>query len=197
MAKESDDITISRAELDRRINEAATIAANAAAAAMSAQSVMHTQTEVARLMTAKTPDEVFAERMAAARGAAKPPSTTREFRVPCRSPLTDATFFARLVRSKAFPTGRIVELQEYERPVGWNVHREDGGLCPLDRSLMGLDPQGNHHWAFRKWVYETFWQTDLEALVGKGGIAYLKSWTVGEEVPFIDEDTTAEKPAAE
>ena len=182
MAKQQDEkhdepLTITREELKTLLEAAATAAAIAAKQGEGER----VRAEVAGIMTARTPDESMAAAMQALRGTTKPRAP--EGLIPCRSPITDATFSARVVRSRAFPKGRILELLDYQRPEGWDKHKDDGGLYLGPRELMQVDSQGVPHWGYRKWVYEEFWAKDIAALAGKSA-SYLRQWSTGDESVF-------------
>ena len=82
--------------------------------------------EVAKIMTAKGPDERIAEAMAVQRGQTLPQPI--EAAVDCRSPITGAIFTVRLLQPrKPGYTPRVVELLDYERPEGWDRSIDDGG----------------------------------------------------------------------
>jgi hypothetical protein len=80
--------------------------------------------EVAKIMTAKTPDQRIAEAMSIQRGTNRPPR--EEMTVACKSPMTGATFNARLERLTDGTLG-VTELLDYERPAGWDKTKQDGG----------------------------------------------------------------------
>jgi hypothetical protein len=130
--------------------------------------------EVARIMTATTVDERMRTAMDAMRGRNIPPPP--ETMVECRSPLTGARFRLRATTSKTYPAGRVVEMLDYERPAGWDAHKEDGGLYEGPREFMALQPQTNRPGLkYTHWVYTTFWQTDWNAVSGKP-LSYLAQW---------------------
>jgi hypothetical protein len=134
---------------------------------------------VAEILGSKTHDESMAERMRAMRGQDKPAAP--EEMIPCRSPLTQSTFVARVILSRQFPAGRVVELFDYVRPEGCDKHAEDGGLYHGQREWMrAVEPgkpldKGQHK--YRHWLYSSFWATDWKALSGKS-VSFLAQWRV-------------------
>ena len=135
-----------------------------------------TRSELAKLMTATTVDERMQQAMDAMRGKNRP--LPPETLVVCRSPVTGATFALRLVHSKAFPEGRVVEMVDYARPEGWDRHREDGGLYEGPREMMSINSEtGLQHLRYRTWVYQTFWQTDWNSVSGKPA-SFLAQWRI-------------------
>ena len=131
---------------------------------------------VAEIMTATTVDERMQTAMNAMRGKNIPP--TPEELIACRSPVTGATFTARVVLSRAYPLGRIVELLDYARPAGWDVHKDDGGLYDGVRESMRINPEtGERFIKFRQWTYKTFWMSDWNAISGKP-TSFLAHWRV-------------------
>ena len=119
---------------------------------------------LATIMTAKGPDERIREAIERQRGIGLP--TPPEFLVECRSPLTGATFTARLIASKTSGT-RVVELLEYERPVGWDVKKKDGGLVENGDQMPLKEANGSPGVRYTRWLYETFWKQDANAIGGK------------------------------
>jgi hypothetical protein len=119
--------------------------------------------EVAKLMTASTPDEQIQKALDRARGKDRP--LPKEEAIACFSPVTKARFTARLIASSVFPQGRVIELLDYVRPDGWDVPRLDGGLVPdgMDRK----NDRGELSKEFANWARKEFWQKDLEMLVGR------------------------------
>jgi len=130
--------------------------------------------ELAAVMSAKTPDQRIAEAMGRMRGAGNP--LPPETLIPCVSPLTGATFTARVITSKPFPLGRIVELLDYAQPAGFDVHITDGGLYDGDRStLINQNGIKEPKQPFRLYVYKRYWQVDTNALAGRPA-SHLAQW---------------------
>ncbi len=77
----------------------------------------------------------------------------------CESLLTGSTFTARVVSSKSFPRGRIVDLLDYTHPASASIYQADGGQVPNGAPLDGI--------AYKMWKYNEFWKRDLLDLVGK------------------------------
>jgi len=136
---------------------------------------LKTRESLAEIMTAKTPDERMTDALDQVRGKNRPPIP--EEIVACRSPLTGATFKLRVTKSKTYPQGRVVEMIDYERPAGWDVHREDGGLCDVPRELMRENPQsGKPFLKFAQWLYDNFWRRDWNEVHGKP-FSFLAQWS--------------------
>jgi hypothetical protein len=132
--------------------------------ALSALIATAVRAELANIMTAKSPDQRMTEAMASARGQDRPAAP--EFLVACRSPITNATFTARLLDSKAIGK-RVVELLNYERPEGWDRKKVDGGLVPDGDEMPLKNADGSPSKKYAMWLYNTYWQRDVNALGGK------------------------------
>lgn len=106
--------------------------------------------------TGMTPDERHELMMSELRGKGRPgpPESTIE---GCRSEDTGATFNARTV------SGKVVNLDAYTLPAGLDKHVSEGGLVPEG---MVITNEGDD-WAYRQWVWTTFWQADLRRFIGK------------------------------
>lgn len=85
--------------------------------------------------------------------------------IACKSD-TGATFDARIVRSRAFPTGRIVCLENYQHPAGYDKHLRDGGLVS-DGVPLRDHQTGQFLPLFKQYLYETYWKADLQYFVGR------------------------------
>ena len=80
---------------------------------------------------------------------------------------TGATFTPRVVASRKFPKGRVVELQDYAHPDGTDRYQvpedqpgqDTGGLVPIGKTI------GTLQW--KQWKYETFWKADLAYWIGR------------------------------
>jgi hypothetical protein len=134
--------------------------------------------EVAKIFTAKTPDEQIAERMRELRGQNRP--LPPEDIVPCRSPITGATFKMRVTMSRAFPAGRVAEMIDYVAPEGVDLPRDDGGLCDMPREKMFIQREdGEFTKDFTKpylfWRYTNFWMKDWNELSGRPA-SFLAQW---------------------
>lgn len=135
--------------------------------------------EVAKLHKSKDYDEALQESLDHQRGKDRP--IAPEELIPCRSPTTGAVFTARVIKSRATPGGRIVELLDYVRPDAAEKHVEDGGMYGGPREWMRtaevghpLD-KGQHK--YRHWLYSAFWLADWNALSGKPA-SFLAQWRV-------------------
>src|SRR5260221_997088 len=84
-------------------------------------------------------------RLAAANELNQAPITETKFE--CQSPTTLANFTARVLTSRGFPKGRIVDLENYEYPPECQVYVRDGGHVPDDT------PIGDKAWM--KWRAES------------------------------------------
>jgi hypothetical protein len=133
-----------------------------------------TNASVAAILAGKSPDERMREEVDKLKGRDRPPIP--EELVPCRSPLTGATFNVRVIKSKSFPVGRIMEMVDYVRPIGWDTHREDGGLYDGPRENLQPHPQtGRHTLVYLHWVYKSFYAKDWAELSGKPA-SVLEMW---------------------
>ena len=125
----------------------------------------------------KSFDEGMQERMDRMRGKDRP--LPPEELVPCVSPITGATFTVRLIMSRAYPQGRVVELLDYVRPEGWDKHKDDGGLYnDVRENMVPLVPGqtlNKGQYKYRDWCYRAFWMTDWRALSSKPG-SFLAQW---------------------
>jgi hypothetical protein len=125
-------------------------------------------------LESRSADDLFQAQHDRDRGIGRP--LAPETLVPCTSPLTGSTFTARTVSSRAYPSGRVMELLDYQRPTGWDVHRDNGGLYDgVPEDLIPVPTTGKVPVKFAKWVFQTFWQTDANALLGKPGSS-LSQW---------------------
>jgi hypothetical protein len=136
------------------------------------------QSQVREVLTSKTQDEQIQERLRQMRGQDRPPPP--EELVPCRSPITGATFKARCVMSKAFPAGRIVEILDYTHPEGIDVPRADGGLCDMPIEKMFIQREdGEFTRDFTKpylyWRYQSYWAKDWNEISGQPA-SFLAQW---------------------
>lgn len=106
--------------------------------------------EVSKTSTPKTVDELAAEHMRRARGQDRPPK--KSDRVPCLSPLTKSTFTVVLQEDSS---GRmtVVEMNDYQRPVGWDVSKKDGGLA-TDAQLQLRNPSQPSDGLTKKAIWE-------------------------------------------
>lgn len=120
---------------------------------------------VAEIMTAKGPDERIADAMAAQRGQNMP--APHEALVDCVSPITGATFTARMLmpRRPGAPW-RVVELLDYTRPEGWDRLQQDGGLVPNGVELKN-EVTGKPSQKFMLSVHRDYYVKDNQQLLGK------------------------------
>jgi hypothetical protein len=124
------------------------------------------------LATAKTHDEQIRDAIDAQRGKGRP--LPPEQLIYCKSPITGSTFTARLIESRNKEIGnRVVELLDYQRPQGWNVHKMDGGMVPDVWPLVEgedidvpFDPKRKPGLKFSSWFWAEFLQKDAAALIG-------------------------------
>ena len=91
--------------------------------------------------------------------------------VPCVSPDTGSTFLARVVKSRKYPHGRVVELRDYKYPPEAEKHAADadgtgdeGGRVP--HGMVMQTPQGALTVEYKHWRWTEFWQKDIRAVVG-------------------------------
>lgn len=141
-----------------------------------------TKDAVAQILGGKTVDEQMQERMDLARGKHRP--LPPEEKIHCRSPLSGASFTVRVVTSKSFPDGRVVEILDYVRPEGWDKHKDDGGLydglreemVPPER-IADSERMTKAQHRYRMWLYKSFWQKDWNAISGKPA-SFLAQWRI-------------------
>jgi hypothetical protein len=166
-----------------------TLTASALAALVETAASGAADRRVAEILGGKSHDEKMVELMDKQRGKDRP--LPKEELVPCKSPITGADFMARLIFSKSFPSGRIVELLDYVRPDGWDKHVSQGGLYQGDLEWMGAGQnnggsesltKGQHKYRF--WIYSNFWQRDWNTLSGKPG-SFIAQWRVTPTAPQV------------
>lgn len=137
----------------------------------------------------RTLQEKFESDMGAMRGHDRPPLVERT--IACKSPLTGSTFTARIVESRGWPQGRIVDLVDYTHPAGIDKHVSDGGIVPdgltihigADRAGKATLPDGTEIAVsigdftpeYKMWSYETFWKRDLAEFNGKPFAEYIRA----------------------
>jgi hypothetical protein len=153
----NDEIRLTKAELVEMLSAAAGAAAKAAI-------------EAAKGPPVGTQDEQF-RAFSEAMHPKVQPSAAPEIREHCTSPATGATFVARVVRSRAFPQGRIVDLEDYTYPSGVELAQAAGGLVPDGIPIK--TPQGELMPIYKHWRWTTFYQADLGAWVGKPLPSYI------------------------
>lgn len=146
MAKE-DTVTLSKIELDAMM-----------------RSVAATAVELAQAGAKNVRDKTFEEAIAEHKGEEK--EKPLEKQVLCLSDLTGSSFLARVVQSKAYPQGRVVELCDYKYPAGIGTHQNEGGLVPDGKPILRGD-NGQPTTDYKQWRWTEFWQRDLAAFVGK------------------------------
>lgn len=168
MATKSDDtVTLSRADLDTMIKSAV----EAGKTALPPQ-------------RSENPDTSFAEDVARVRGTANPKRLVRH--IPCVSLETGATFTARVQESAAHPLGRIIALNSYAYPTGFDRHVKEGGLVP--DGLQMRTSQGGLVPPYKQWLYEQFYKVDLNRYAGK---AYTRALSAVETDPVWAPDEAA------
>jgi hypothetical protein len=126
---------------------------------------------LAKRLSAKSPDEAMREAMDRQRGKDRPKQPV--WLVDCESPITGARFTARIVPSRAYPEGRVVEMLNYVRPAGWDRKKQDGGLYHDGEEWPILEADGRPSKVFARWVYLEFWSKDMAEI---GGKALRKQW---------------------
>jgi hypothetical protein len=166
----------------------------AIAAAPRALSIDDVKAEMARVM-AKPADEVMRADIDRLRGRDRP--LPKEFLIPCRSPMTGATFAARCVASRSFPEGSVVELLDYVYPPGIDQARSEGGLYPYPADTMYADPAfGNPPGAksakYKVWLWDSFRRTDMRALLPGGefdrvSVSGLANWRTDIERVSVEQ----------
>lgn len=121
----------------------------------------------ARMTGAIIPDPLQKRIEEAARG-----QIITEAKYRCESPMTGARFTAVVQKSKAYPLGRIITVEDYEFPEGIEKHTTEGGLVPEGQRIFALDDKGRsipgvYETSFRVWKTREFYIKDLTTWVGK------------------------------
>jgi hypothetical protein len=111
-----------------------------------------------------TEDQNISAHVADLKGTNRP--RPRERLLPFLSPESNATMLLRVIESKGYPDGRIVDLLEYTYPEGFDVYQHAGGLVP-DGLQMTRPDNGHKLPKYNQWLYDTFWKRDLNAYVGR------------------------------
>lgn len=114
--------------------------------------------------TPQTPNEMFAAQLKNQRQSSDPPIKV-QMTPDCVSQLTGAKFTAHSSH------GTIFAIPDYVYPPGIETHTPEGGLVP-DRMAI-KDTHGQYTAEYKQWRWESFWQIDLKAYVGKPLPAYL------------------------
>lgn len=122
------------------------------------------EAKVAKIFSARAPDERIKQQVELARGIGLP--LAPEMLVPCRSPITGSTFLARQIVSKS-EGARVAELLEYDRPAGWDRKKIDGGIVPDDEAMPLKEQNGQPGKRYARWLYSEFLMRDLNAIGGK------------------------------
>lgn len=149
MAKEDQVVAVSAAALQAMINEA-----------------------VAGKMAQVKADIVdpLERRLAAANELNTAP--IEESRQDCQSPTTFSNFTARILKSRGFPKGRIVDLENYQYPPEAEMYVRDGGHVPDDTPIKDAKT-GAYDKAYMKWRAENYWIKDIREWNGKPFTSYL------------------------
>lgn len=137
----------------------------------------------------RTLEEKFTGDMAAMRGHDRPPLVERM--IACKSPATGSTFQARIVESRGWPQGKVVDLVDYTHPDGIDKHVADGGIVPdglnirigADRAGKAKLPDGTEITIsvgdftpeYKMWKYAEYWKRDLVEFVGKPFAEYIRA----------------------
>jgi hypothetical protein len=138
MAKSDDNVTLTREQFDALLASARAPAPAAPPGALDL-------------------DERMSAQMAAIRGTNRVPPPVASY--SCRSRDTGATFTALLCRDV------VQTLIDYVFPVGHDVHRKEGGLCP-DGLPIKL-PNGNPSPQFKRFCWQEIRKPDLVRHTGK------------------------------
>jgi hypothetical protein len=82
---------------------------------------------------------------------------------------TGASFVPRVVQSRGYPKGRVVELLDYQYPAGIDRHVNEGGLVPLGLPIANKSSTGDLAYTpqYKQWRYTDYWQSDLRRYVGR------------------------------
>jgi hypothetical protein len=148
-------IEITAEELDARIAAASRAGAEAAIAAMMAQGRPAPATPPPSLADQ---DSAYMRSLKELHGR---PAMTEPELIACKSPETDATFFAR-----CDATGRVLDLVDYREPDGHDRYEdEDGGRMPHGAPIRNAN--GAYEQSFLQHRYETYRLADLRMYVGK------------------------------
>ena len=115
-------------------------------------------------LAARSVDDRFEEEMALLRGTKRP--LPHEQLVECASPVTKATFTARLLMPrKEGGQYRVVELIDYTKPDGWDRSVSNGGLVPDGVEIYGQD--GKMTLRFGASVNQNYYNRDNRDVMGK------------------------------
>ncbi len=128
--------------------------------------------------------------------------------IPCKSPITGATFVAVVAYSRTFPHGRVLDLRDYTFPDGIDRHEpspleiernngvppENPGRVPTGMQMKNVD--GRETVAYKQWKYETFSLQDRR--IYASGARFQEGLRAGADLPTPDTDLTpAEREARE
>lgn len=165
-------------------------------------SIDDVKAEMARVM-ATPADEIMRRDIDKMRGKDRP--LPHEFLVPCKSPLTGATFNARCVVSRTYPDGSVVEMLDYEYPAGVDVPKVNGGLYPYPEDTMYADPAfgnppGTKSSKYKVWLHASFYQTDARAMMPGGEhlrvpLSGLVNWRTDIDRVSVEKDSIVVTPA--
>lgn len=192
-------VTLTAADLSALVQAAV---AGALAAVPRGMSIDDVKAEMTRVM-ATPADEIMRRDIDKMRGKDRPPP--REFLVPCRSPLTGASFNARCVASRTYPEGSVVEMLDYAYPVGIDVPKAQGGLYPYPEDTMHADPAfgnppGTKSAKYKVWLYDSFYRTDARTMLPGGEelrvpVSGLVNWRVDIDRVSVEKDSIVVTPA--
>ncbi len=148
-------------------------------------------------------DEIMRKDLDKQRGRDRPPPP--EFLVPCKSPLTGATFTARCVVSRTYPEGSVVEMLDYAYPDGIEVPKARGGLYPYPEDSMYEDPAKGHppgtkSGKFNVWLHANFYQSDARSMLPGGEhlrvpTSGLVNWRTDIDRVSVEKDSIVVTPA--
>jgi hypothetical protein len=128
--------------------------------------------------------------------------------IPCKSPITGATFVAVVAYSRTFPAGRVLDLRDYTFPDGVDRHEpspleiernngvmpEGGGKVPT--GMLMKHPDGTETVAYKQWKYETFSLADRRLYAS--GAKFQNALRAGADLPIPETELTpAERDAKE
>ena len=135
-------------------------------------------------LSGKTFDDGMSERMRQMRGQDRP--LPPEELIQCRSPITGSTMTARVIMSRQFPAGRIVEVLDYKRPDGSDLHIDDGGkYAGTKRDMIPVQPgeePNAEQFQYISYLYREFFAKDWNAISGRPG-SFLAQWRIAQAEP--------------
>lgn len=120
--------------------------------------------------------------------------------IPCKSPITGATFVAVVAYSRTFPAGRVLDLRDYTIPEAANRHEpspleieHNNNIMPSDpgrvpTGMLMKHPDGQETMAYKQWKYETYSLSDRRLYAS--GAKFQEALRAGADLPIPDTEMT-------